>query len=217
MRLYERLGVSLDGDIALDARLMLLENRLADDPKTDPIIARSLDINDREPAVLACYLLERNAAAKEHAGLLIEQVVDYLFGDWRNTYASTEGVPDASSPTGTRSVRVTRNAAECRRQLTWMRAFRAGLLWALCLGREESVRRIASYPADDVYGEDFGGDFGPRHKSYYILLSALVLNPGRPPAGRHVEQVERAGRKKPKLLLAALREAQRRDAGAFGK
>lgn len=215
MLLYERLGVSLADHIALDARLKVLSTSLELDK--NPYLAKGLQIDARDQVALAHYLLEDPSETERHAEALVEQVKDFLFGEWRNRYTTTHGVMDATSPLGTRPLTVTYDAAECRRRLTWMRGFRAGLLWALYLGREADVKRIASYPAEDVYDENFGGDFRPPYKSCYALLSSVLLDADRPLDQNHIDQVERGSKEKPKLLLAALRQISARDASGFDK
>jgi hypothetical protein len=78
MRLYERLGVSLESDIALPSRLELLDVALEGGRAVD--VSKGSLIGCREQVALAQYLLEDQAEARAHAEALVSHVDDYLFG-----------------------------------------------------------------------------------------------------------------------------------------
>jgi hypothetical protein len=212
MRLYERLGVSLESDIALPSRLELLDVALEGGRAVD--VSKGSLIGCREQVALAQYLLEDQAEARAHAEALVSHVDDYLFCPWRYGYATTRAVIDKTTETGTRVLNVTLDDAACRREFMWMSYFRAGLVWALWLGQDVDVLTLAKYPADDAADEARGGgDFGPPEKAYFILLSDLILGRNGPTADAAV--IEKGRRKKTKLLLAALEALRCRDAALF--
>jgi hypothetical protein len=222
MKLYERLGIDLQEDITLESRLLMLA--LADSPEpvdqasAEFLIYQELARATRHQVALAYYLLEDHQSAWEHATAAVAQVEGYLFGGWRDCFADECAVPDAEAPDGCRRERVLLGRAGCRRLLPWMAMWHTGLVWALSLGHQEAVARLAEYPGPDVTDEaDAEVDFGPANKAAFLVL-ARVLRGDRTACGAsETAIIHKVRKKKPRLLLAALDRIVAQDGVGFQK
>jgi hypothetical protein len=214
MKLCERLHLDPNDDIALDNVLRLLDD---DSEGIDAGMTRQLRIMSREMVVLAYYVLEDNTSAIEHGTVLVELVLDYLFGAWRDAYTRRFGVRDKQAPGGVRTVTETLGREGCRREVGWMKELRSGLLWALSLGNQDAVARLAEYPGEDLWEEAvIHDDFGPSDKAYYILLAQLLRGDEVTKSWEGQAAIIRRDRKKkPKLLLGALDRIVHRDGTGF--
>jgi hypothetical protein len=216
MKLYERLQLDLAEDIALENMLGALNLP----PGTEVEITKDLRILNRQHVALAYYLLEDHKLAREHGTALVAEVEDYLLGAWRDTFTVDRGVPDTEAPEGWSRVTMALGREGCRRELEWMEQWRAGLVWALGLGLDDAVARLAEYPGPDLPDVDCD-DFGPADKASFLVL-ARVLRGDRtasPMLGRMPETAillyDR--KKKPRLLLAALDRIVFHDTKGFQK
>lgn len=89
---------------------------------------------DRQLAVLTYYLQGKGAEARDQAGFLVDETLDYFFGDWRT-----------SLDPATFAIKT-----DWELWLPWMRQYVDGLYWAMILGKHDDAKRIATYAADDL-------------------------------------------------------------------
>jgi hypothetical protein len=211
--LHERLGVDLQDDIALDARLAMLATCL--EGGIDAQAVKRFTLACRQQVLLGHYLLEQTDKVREHAAALVYEVEDFLLGDWPGSYEVTRWVDDRSYEGGGYKRVFLAGRAWCRQEFHWMEIFRDGLLWALWLRDENAARRIAQYPGEDVPEREF--DFAPADKGWRMLAASLILRRGRIDWPAHEQAIERSRSRKARLLLAALRAIATANGAEFRK
>ncbi len=171
--LYQRLGLDLDSDIALDKRLTSLSKHHEVEEGVEIKLHKEIRIMLITQVVIGYHILESRRESLEHARELIRSINDYLFGDWVDSYLVTRWVDDRSQSEGGYKRSFVVNRDWCRKNFQWMQYFRDGLLWALILDDRDSMRRIAAYPDDDLPQREI--DFGPPDMAWRVLAGSIVL------------------------------------------
>ncbi len=189
---------------------------LEDLPGSELVNTMTSTIMLREHVALAYFIMGDNASSRANGERLIGDVNDYLFGSWRDHYTVKRSVRDEATPRGWKQVDLVLGRDGCRRELEWMGQFRAGLLWSFCLNRPDEVLRMADYPSEDCTDESgLECGRGAVDKCYYLVLSDVIRGRPDPLDPIRVGVIERGRRKRPKLLLAALRRILQRDPEGF--
>lgn len=73
---------------------------------------------------------------RDIAKMLVNHVVEYLFGDWRDGYVNVSGKK--------------RSRQQCRNECDWFTEYRAGLAAAILLDDQSLVDMLAKWPGDDL-------------------------------------------------------------------
>jgi len=135
---------------------------------------------------LVGYFAEQPQLARQYAKQSIEATMEFLFGDWRNTYITEEGHADP---------------IYWKRHFSWMDEFESALLWGSVLGDWQTVQRLATFPEPDSH---IDGGYRPQDRDVLVALGAFLCNSTDLPA-----KLQRAatGHRKTCLLTLEMIEA----------
>jgi hypothetical protein len=136
------------------------------------------------------------------AKIAVASAVEFFHGDWRD---------------GCRkfyySDRMTR--AESRKKLSWIDAYRAGLLMALFLDDEPAIRRILEWPDTDLVVDDGTMDLTAADNQVHIALAFALRGEPKARVAELADRIAGSKRKRAITFWAAAQSMLDGDASAF--
>lgn len=197
MKLYEKLSLRPGMWDTSEKKLMVETCQKPSSDEYDRAWDKESLPRSRSILALAHYYSDEHALAQEHASQCIPELEEFFFGDWRNTFQTPEKTVDAGW---------------WKRRFIWMQLFEAAVLWGSVLGRWDFLKRVGSFPESDSCISD---GYRAVDRDLYVAWAGFLRGASAAEIEPLLEQVQ-SGRSRPaKLVLAMLRAALARDAGAL--
>ena len=105
---------------------------------------------------LVADFAERPHLAREYGKQCLQDSVDFLLGDWRNTYLAEDRRPDPKY-------------WKCH--FIWMQVFEGALLWGSVLGEWELLRKVGTFPESDSCISD---GYRVQDRDLYVALGGFL-------------------------------------------
>ena len=144
-----------------------------------------------------CYLEGDRKKTREAAKQVVQSLLDYFYGDWRQKQPTPTGQPDPNY---------------WRKKCLWFEVVAEGLPWACALGDWKAVRKIAEYPIDEAFPE------AQKARGETAWLRALIYYLRDDPpetVEAFLKKAEDDKAKRPKLLVPVLRALLKNDRAKF--
>ena len=136
---------------------------------------------------------------KEAGKLVVQAVLDYFYGDWRERLPAPDG---------------TMGHEGWKPFCLWYEEVMRSLPWACALGDWEAVRRIAEYPPENKFPE---AARAAGETAWAWALVAFLRGKPRKEVERFLVKAETHKAKRPKLLAPVLRALLNDDAAEFNE
>ena len=146
---------------------------------------------------LVGYFAEQPDLARQYAKLSLEASIEFLFGDWRNTYLTEAGHPDPSY---------------WKRHFSWMGTFESALFWGSVLGDWPTVQKVATFPEPD---SNITTGYRPQDRDLLVALGAFLCHAPDLPA--KLERATTGPRKTARLTVEMIQACLARDHASLQK
>lgn len=148
---------------------------------------------------LCYYLLEDILNARSYAREVVEDVLEFLYGDWRKTAKTDLKIADPGW---------------WQKHSSWMMPFQVGILWASALGDWKSLRRMAEFPQLDV---DVSPGYTKADRDYYLAIACYLRDGENAEIAPLAARIQGETKLKPQLLLRVLQGIRRQKESAFNE
>lgn len=201
MKLFERLGLKpYFADFSGDFEGIEIAKKVNSAATDYERVWKKFKLPDcRHLLCLSCYYSDEHALVKSHAVQCIDEMGEFFFGEWRNTFVTPEKAVDP---------------AWWKRRFIWMQLFEAAVLWGSVVSNWDFLKQIGNFPEADSCISD---GYRAVDRDLYVAWGAFLA--GLSPAELEplFEKVQMGRSRACKLVLALLRAGVSRNQQALEK
>ncbi|MEY2427744.1 MAG: hypothetical protein QOJ40_629 [Verrucomicrobiota bacterium] len=148
---------------------------------------------------LVAYFAEQPEVARQHGKQCLDETMEFLFGNWRETYITDEGHPDPKW---------------WKTRFDWMEVFEGALLWGSVLGEWAVLQKAGAFPEPDSCTSD---GYRPQERDLYVALGGFLHGAPRDELDALLQRASSGPSKSYKLIVESLRACVARDEPALQK
>jgi hypothetical protein len=155
-------------------------------------------IDDSSHICFDYYMIDEKEKIEHYVKPMLEYAIDYFFGEWRKANPIDGKIGEDFLKKGE----------------SWIREFRASILWGTYIGEWEKVKEISKYPDDLSMLENLESK---EMRAWYTALAIFLREGTLKNADKYIEIIEAGKKKREKLLINVLRSIVEKDLEKFNK